>query len=386
MILPATLSLALLSPVPGAAQDGTLDRAALEDFRYTLEGLAATRGIPGLSAAIVHRREIVWSAGIGHADLEEDVFAEPDTRYRIASVSKTLAAVLLMQEVEKGTLSLDTPMRDFAIPVWFAPDPVRYREREVLVRHVLSHTSEGEPGARYSYNGNVFGDLTHVLEEVTGEAYPRLLARRIFEPAGMERSVPGHVVPGTDTPIELARPYRRDGDFHELATFQMLDPMPGLDLTGFDPVYAMPEEGVALRRKRLGDAFLHFNGVSAASGVVSTVLDLARFDIALDAGKLVSAESVDLMFTPTVANDGTTLPYGLGWFVEEIDGKKVVWHYGWLPPTVSALYLKVPAEELSLVLLANNDRLSAQTAWTALGVRASPFAAAFLDAFVPEGK
>ena len=87
------------------------------------------------------------------------------------------------------------------------------------------------------------------------------------------------------------------------------------------------------------------------------------------------------MFTPAVANDGTVLPYGLGWFVETIDGRKVCWHYGWLPPSVSALYVKVPEAELTFLLLANTDALSAGFAWTREGVRASPFARAFLGTF-----
>jgi hypothetical protein len=59
----------------------------------------------------------------------------------------------------------------------------------------------------------------------------------------------------------------------------------------------------------------------------------------------------------------------------------MVWHYGLLPPSESALYVKVPAAELSFLLLANNDRLSQSFVWTAEGVRASPFARAFLETF-----
>jgi hypothetical protein len=87
------------------------------------------------------------------------------------------------------------------------------------------------------------------------------------------------------------------------------------------------------------------------------------------------------MFTPARAPDGKDLPYALGWFVETIAGRKVCWHYGWFPPTVSALYVKVPDAGLSFVLLANNDRLSRGMAWSREGVRASPFARAFIEAF-----
>lgn len=376
----------ILAAVSGA-QSAELPASKLKAFEGVLGELAEELGIPGMSAAIVHRGKVVWSEGFGYADLEEGTFATPETRYRIASVSKPFAAVLVMQLVEKGQLSLDAPMKDFRIHRWFAPDPSRYGEQPILVRHVLSHTSEGVPGAAYDYNGNIFGDLTWVLEQVTQESYPRLLQERIFDPVGMDRSTPGHVRPGGTTLVELARPYRWDGEFHVLATFQMMDPDPALDLADFDPVHVLPAEALASRRKLLGDDFAHLNGASTAAGIVSTVLDLARFDAALDENVLISAASKETLFAPAVSNDGEELPYGLGWFTEEIDGERIVWHYGWQPPTVSALYVKLPAKELTFLLLANNDRLSSGFAWTLFGVRASPFAQAFLRHLVqPEDR
>jgi CubicO group peptidase (beta-lactamase class C family) len=373
------LALAPRQDRPGS--DAALPESKLNGLRDELERLAEERHVPGMSAAVVHRRAIAWSRGFGYADLERGIWAEPDTRYRLASVSKPFAAVLVMQLVEQGKLSLDAPMKDFEIHHWFQPDPARYREQPILLRHVLSHTSEGVPGEAYSYSGNIYSDLTWVLEQVTRTAYPRLLQEHIFDRAGMERSVPGHTRPGATELAEFARPYRWDGKEHVLGTWQMMDPDPALDLAGFDPVFRMPEEMLAARKRLLGDGFVHLNAVSAAGEATSTVLDLAKFDIALDEGRLIGTKSRELMWTPAVSSSGEVLPYALGWFVEEIAGRKVMWHYGWLPPSVSALYVKVPAAELSFALLANNDRLSEGFPWTAQGVRASPFARAFLGAF-----
>jgi CubicO group peptidase (beta-lactamase class C family) len=363
-----------------AAQASELPAAKLAELEDALGKLAEQFHVPGMSAAVVHRRALAWSTGYGYADLEQGTWALPETRYQTASVAKPMAAVLILQLVEQGKLSLDAPMKDFRIHKWFAPDPARYREQPVLLRHVLTHTSERVPGDAYSYNGNTYFDLTWVVEDVTHTAYPRLLQERVFDRAGMDRSVPGYAPPGTTELVELARPYTWQREEYVPAKYQMIDPDPALDLALFDVVLRMPEEALAARKELLGKGFMHLNGANTAAEVTTTVLDLAKFDIALDEGRLLGAESRERMWTPAVSNGGKTLPYALGWFVEEFAGRKVIWHYGMQPPFASALYLKVPAAELSFFLLACNERLSA-FAWDAEGVRASPFARAFLGTF-----
>ena len=101
--------------------------AQLPAFEAALASLAQKNHLPGLSAAIVQDQTLIWSQGFGFADLERKIPAAPDTPYRLASVTKPFAAVLIMQLVEKGAtakkggLALDTPMREFAIHPWFEP-------------------------------------------------------------------------------------------------------------------------------------------------------------------------------------------------------------------------------------------------------------------------
>ena len=333
-----------------------------------------------MSAAIVHRGALAWSQGFGYADFEKETWAMPDTRYQTASVAKPMAAVLIMQLVEEGKLSLDAPMKDFLIHKWFAPDPARYGKQPVLVRHVLTHTSEGVPGDAYAYNGNTYFDLTWVVEDVMHTGYPRLLQERIFDRAGMDRSVPGFTPPGTAQVVELARPYKWERDDYWPVKYDVLDPDPALDFEGFE-LSPMPEKAIAARKELLGEGFMHLNGGNTAAEVTTTVLDLAKFDIALDEGRLISAESRERMWTPAVSNGGETLPYALGWMVEEFAGRKVIWHTGLQPPSVSALYVKVPAAELSFFLLACNDGLTQSFPWYEEGVRALPAARAILGKF-----
>ncbi|MFX4228786.1 MAG: serine hydrolase [Porticoccaceae bacterium] len=88
---------------------------------------------------------------------------------------------------------------------------------------------------------------------------------------------------------------------------------------------------------------------------MTTVLDLARFDIALDQDMLISAESREAMMEPTQSNSGEALPYGLGWYVQNYLGHKLIWHSGWWEDAYSALYLKIPEQELSFIVLANSE-------------------------------
>jgi CubicO group peptidase (beta-lactamase class C family) len=119
--------------------------------------------------------------------------------------------------------------------------------------------------------------------------------------------------------------------------------------------------------------------------VVSTAADLARFDAALTRGELLSAESVRRMWTPGRAADGTPLAYGLGWFVQEHAGRRLVWHAGWWPQAYSALYLKLPDERLTMIVLANSEGMWWGNPLDAATVERSVFARALLEAFPSAG-
>ena|SRR5215213_5446864 len=92
---------------------------------------------------------------------------------------------------------------------------------------------------------------------------------------------------------------------------------------------------------------------------------------------------MEKLFTPAKAPDGTTLPYAFGWYIEEYRGEKLYWHSGWDEEAgFSALYLKVPAKRLALILLANGEGLWWDNPLDKAEVEKSPFAQAFFDRFV----
>ncbi len=321
-------------------------------FKRQLGTFRTELAIPGLSAAIVQDGRVVWAGAYGYADVEHSVLATPETPYEIASVSKPIGATLLMQLVEQGRVKLDDPMSKYSED---------YQGDKVRVRHVLTHTAEGNPGDKYEYNGNVFDTLTDVAIAASGKRYRVLFADNIIDPLGMTNTSPGNDIADglpkmeqllgeararhyADVLTRLAKPYRVSG-------------------------------GKIVQSEETN------RGIGTANGVVTTVLDLAKFDAAVDGHKLVSAATQEQMWTNSRTNDGGAIPYGLGWFVQNIGGTRVIWHNGYLPDRYSALYVKVPGKRLTLIVLANSDALSASFQLAKGDVTRSPIARAFLSDF-----
>ena len=325
------LSLALMGcsvpaalPTPTATATPDPFAQSLAAFELELEALRQDLRIPGLSAAVVKDGKLVWARGLGYADVENRVPAAAETPYHLASVTKTFAAEVIMQLVQEGKLSLDDPVSRYGVTL---PEGDR-----VLVRHLMSHTSAGTPGAGFQYDGSRYGQLSQVVLAATGRSLQEWVCERILSPLGLDDTAPSPPAACAGLPFAptcervyaaLAKQYCLDADFN---------PLPGFN----------------------GD---HFN---AGAGLISTVVDLAKFDAALDANTLVTAATQELMWTPTVSTSGQKLPYGLGWFTQSYRGTRLIWHSGFSPPSTSALFLKLPEQGLTLIVLANTDLLSRQ--------------------------
>jgi CubicO group peptidase (beta-lactamase class C family) len=327
--------------IPAAAEP-VQDVGQLEE---RLEQLRRDVKIPAFSAALARGDRIVWAKGFGWADVERQLPATPTTGYHLASLTKTFAATVIMQLVEEGKIDLDAPVSQYGVAL--------ESEGLICVKHLLSHTSAGVPGTRFSYDGNRFAELTRVVEKASGCSFGQLVCERILAPLGLKQTAPnvrdsaGFAFAGLDSAAfeaNLARGYRLD--------------KPG-------------------RLERV-EYPRHFN---CSAGLISTVLDVARFSMALDGGKLLSAASLERAMTRTVTNEGRKLPYGLGWFVLEHKGVKLVWHYGlWIGN--SSLIVKVPERKLTYVILANSERLTSSYFHGRGELLTSPFARAFVEGFV----
>lgn len=343
---------------PEAPQPGRSDRDIAAQLLTRVDSLRQALNIPGLAVVMLRDTTILASRGFGLADRERSVPVTPDTPFNIASVTKPMAAVVALRLVERGLLNLDRPMRSFQNFAEFCADvrgaggiffgDYACEDPSLTLRHVLSMTANGVPGTRFFYNPPSFSWASRPMAEVADTTFSDLVRMLVFEPAGMTRSARQHrrlpLAPALAA--ALARPYHPDS----LGRIVLSEP-PG------------PQ------------------GDGAAGGVISTAMDLARFDIALSQGRLLQPGSMRIMWTPGRAPSGETLPYGLGWFVAAPEGETLVWHTGLWEGAYSALYLKVPARRLTLILLANSDGLRWDARLDEAAIERSPFARAFLAAF-----
>ena len=326
---------------------------ATSPFEFYLDLVRQQAGIPGVSAAILQNGDVVWERGLGFQNVEDRVRATPDTPYQIANLSETLAATLVLECMEQRRIALDDRASQYGVSL---------PEQGATIRQILNHTSASTSGNGFQYDPSRFDQLTHVVERCVSQPYRKTLAVRLLERLAMKDSVPGRDV---QSPAVVAQNLfaesvqRRYGDVIEKVAIP----------------YKVDKKGRATRAPDDRD-----DGVSAATGVISTVRDLARFDAALDV--LLSDETLEAAWTNGVGRDRSAVPAGLGWFVQRYNGQVVVWHFGLSPNGYSSLILKVPDKELTLILLANSDGLSSSFDLPLGDVTKSLFAILFLRLFV----
>jgi CubicO group peptidase (beta-lactamase class C family) len=363
--LPA--SLAVTSGDAALAQPQTATESITRDverFAKRIDLIRQSLDIPGMSVAVVHRQEVVLARGFGVVDLGKGTAATESTPYPIASLTKTFAAAVIMRLVEAGKLDLDEAMSTYdpGYAQWCAglkarglPAARNYNcdSERITVRHHLTHTAQGKPGTSYDYNGFLFARLSAVVDAVAAKGFNRSIEEDILDPLNMNDTALGAADPHkADVIARMAKPCRLDQDWN-------------------------PVEPATLS--------LPLDYFSAASGLISTVVDLAKYDVAIDRGLVYSPQAMQQIWTVGASSTGRRFPYGLGWFVTEFSARRssLLWHYGWYPDAFSSLLLKMPDRQLTFILLACTDRASSVFLLGNGDPLRSAFVTAFLDSFGP---
>lgn len=311
-------------------------------FERYLGALREQVGMPGLAAAIVRDGDIPWEQGFGLADVSQSIRVTPTTPFPLNDLSQTVAAALVLQQcIDSGRADFDDELQRWS---------PTFGDRTATFRQVLSHN--GATG--YSYDSSRFSGLTGAIEECAGRPYPLAMVQEVLDRFVMENSVPGGDVEVTGTPIRLMFPTPK------LTTYRSIL-----------QAKAVPYRVDSNRRATPSEYRVPYT--NSLSGLVASVHDMARFDLALDAGTIASRRTLDSHAWQRQLGS----PMGLGWFVQTVNGNKVVWHFGKAPGAYSSLLIKLPDQRMTLILLANSDGLTAPFPLANGDIMVSPFARIF---------
>lgn len=360
-------------PEVGTAQEQqraapAMDPALATRLMAIVREARSTSGLPSLSAAVARTDGLDWAGASGWADIDRRQAAGVASRYRTGSIAKPITAVAMMRLAEAGALDLDAPgaevvsglppslapltarqlashtggVRHYSPmpwgwwwPGWFEANSQRhYPNVEAGLALFADDRLRFAPGAGFQYSTFGYSLLSRLLEGAAGRPFPALLAAQVFAPAGMTGTA-------VDTPGAMP-----------------------------DRVAFYVGQGDRYTAARPVDSSFRIAG----GGLVSTPTDLARFGLALQDGRLLSADGVRRMWTVQPLADGSANPqnYALGWRVDEstrlfVDGRPLqVVHHGGSQAGAAAFLLLVPEQGLAVAVMANSSDGRAQVQDTAL--------------------
>lgn len=285
------------------------------------------------SVLVVDGDTVLLNKGYGMADLEWQIPNAPDVKFRLGSVTKQFTAALVLLLQQDGKLRIDDPVSKYL------PDAPAAWEK-ITLANLLGHTSgipnftnekdfgawassphthaeefarikdkplEFEPGSKFEYSNSNYEVLGMVIEKVSGEPYAKLLRERLLDPLDMADS-------GLDSD-ELVLPKRAEG-------------------------YRRAGKSLVVARSE------SMSVPWAAGSMYSTTGDLLKWEHGLFGGKVMSEDSLKRMTTGGLGN------YGMGLFIENRNGVRMVFHGGGIEGFNTSLAY-VPERRLAVIVLSN---------------------------------
>jgi len=349
--------LALFVPAALAAQAPAVRNVATDPdvlgqqrlFSAWIEGQIAYRGLPGIVVGVVADQELVWAQGFGSADLAAKKPMTPQTAFRMASHSKLFTATAIMQLREQGKLRLDDPVVKY-LP-WFKLDPAGADDGPITIEQLLSHSSgmpreagdhwttrefptEAEirslmsdrdaafaPATRWKYSNLAYTVAGLVIEAVSGEKWADYVQRHIYTPLGMTASSVDRDVPA------LATGYTR----------------------------RMPDG------TRSTIPFTDARGMASATGITSTVEDMAKFVSAqfrrgpMGGRQILSSGSLREMHRVRSVENTWLSGTGIGFASTRIGDRTYVGHGGGYPGYTTQTLIQLDDRVGVIVLTNTND-------------------------------
>jgi CubicO group peptidase (beta-lactamase class C family) len=313
---------------------------------------------PGAAVMVIQDGKIVFERGYGITDLRTKSKIDEQTNFRLASLTKQFTAMSIMLLVHDGRLRYDQSLTEVF------PDFPAYG-KSITIRHLLNHTSglldyedlmakqygntpdeqipqisdagvlalmkkatitQFPPGSKWQYSNSGYCVLAMVVEKVSGEKFGDFLDERIFAPLKMQGTL------AFEKGVNQV-PHRAYGHTPDGPKFRETDQ--------------------SSTSATLGDG-----------GVYTSLNDLARWDKALAQHTLLNEAEMRPALTPVqptagpAEENGHSVSYGFGWFLEPYKGHQRMWHYGETIGFRTSIQ-RFPQDHLTVIVLCNRADMNA---------------------------
>ena len=295
--------------------------------------------LPGLALAVTRGGEVIKIAGYGFGNLELQTPVTPATVFQIQSITKQFVATAIMMLADEGRLSVDDKLSahlDHTPDCW----------QSITLRHLLTHTSgikdfineptadlrlevtddevfaataarplNFEPGDKYAYSNSNYHLLAMIIKKLTGEPYGTFLKRRVFQPLGMRHTQVmtwSEIVPNRAAGYRMKNRRQVNGEF-------------------------------------VAGSILAYGG----GGLLSTVQDMAKWDLALQGETLLKRATLDRMWSRPTLNNGALSNYGFGWAISGAPPHRFVHHAGEHITGFTSAIVRCLDDDLSVIVLVN---------------------------------
>ena len=362
-----------------------LGRPSYAAVDAVMENFIREHSIPGASLAITDQGRLVYARGFGYSDVGKREPVTTDSLFRIASISKPITAVAIMQLVDQGKLSLEDKVFDVLSYEPHLADGATFDERQndITIRHLLQHrggwdrdksfdamfkstefaktlgveppagtetvirvmlgkTLDFDPGERYAYSNYGYCLLGRVIEKLSGQPYEEYVRTNVLAPVGVTSMRVGATQLAGRKPNEVRYYDPRLGDSVFARNLNSLVPQP----------YGA----------------WHLEAMDSHGAWIASATDLVRFASAFDSAEgcpILSAESVRKMFERPeglAGFDEKGAPkskfYGLGWSVTGVEGDRFTASHGGSLPGTNTLLTRRPDGRNVAILF--NTRLSSK--------------------------
>lgn len=314
-------------------------KSEIEKASFLIEAHKEMTNVPGIQVAVMIDGELIWSESFGHSNIEEDEPVNPKTKFRIASVSKSVTSMALGKLIESNQLNIDEDIRAYVPEFPQKSFPITARELAASVAGIRHYNSSDpryntinyptiidalevfksdplqfEPNTSYQYSSYGWVLLSAALESASGQSFFDLMENS-WDELGMANT-------SFDYP---------DKQIHNKSTFYVLGKK--------DQREQAPEENRSY--------------MYAGGGYLSTAEDLVKMGNQLIKNQYFSAETRRVLTSTHVLENGDSTYYGLGWETGQSRlGVPVIFHGGSMQSARSHLVI-YPEQNVVFAYLSN---------------------------------